>query len=204
MITIINYGLGNVRAFANVYKRLGKDVQIAQAAADLEGATRLILPGVGSFDHAMHLLDASGMRGKLDRLVLQQGVPVLGVCVGMQMMARTSDEGILPGLGWVEGAVKRLHPTDGSNSMILPHMGWNEVKPVQPVKLFEGLETEARFYFLHSYAFYPDSAASSIAVADYAGNFTCAVRRENVYGVQFHPEKSHHFGAQLLQNFAEM
>lgn len=204
MITIVNYGLGNVRAFANVYNRLGKDVRIAHSAGELEGATRLILPGVGSFDHAMHLLECSGMRVMLDHLVLQKGVPVLGVCVGMQMMAHSSDEGGSTGLGWVDGTVKRLHPTDGSNSMILPHMGWNDVYPVQPNRLFEGLEAEARFYFLHSFAFNVVKASNSVAVADYAGHFTCAVQHGNVFGVQFHPEKSHHFGIKLLQNFAEM
>lgn len=204
MITIIDYGLGNVLAFVNVYTRLNIPVAVAKTAADLAGATRLILPGVGSFDHAMELLDASGMRPALEQLVVEQGMPVLGICVGMQMLAHASDEGRLPGLGWVAGRVRKFDLAAMPDGTRLPHMGWNDVRPTDACGLFKGLEQEARFYFLHSYYFECTRPDDILARTDYGPDFSCAVRRDNVYGVQFHPEKSHHFGSQLLSNFAEV
>ena len=204
MITIIDYGLGNIQAFANMYKRLGFDVCRATTASELEGATKLILPGVGAFDHAMELLDSSGMRPVLDDLVLQRHVPVLGICVGMQILADSSDEGRLPGLGWVPGKVKAFKIDERSASLPLPHMGWNDVQPQAGAKLFAGLENDARFYFLHSYFFECAEPQFAAATSGYGLEFSCAVFSGNVYGVQFHPEKSHHYGAQLLKNFAEL
>jgi imidazole glycerol-phosphate synthase subunit HisH len=196
MIAIIDYGLGNVLAFANLYHRSGITARIAKTAADLEGATRLILPGVGAFDHAMERLDASGMR--------ERGVPVLGICVGMQILAEGSDEGVLPGLGWIPGRVRKLDVSALKQKTQLPHMGWNDVEPVRPSPLFAGLEQDARFYFLHSYYFHCTRREDVLAETDYGIRFSCAVNTGGVYGVQFHPEKSHHFGAQLLKNFADM
>lgn len=204
MITIIDYGLGNILAFSNVYKRLDFPVRAARSAADLEGATKLILPGVGAFDHAMELLNASGMRDELHRLVMDRGVPVLGVCVGMQMLATSSEEGILPGLGWVAGRVRRFDPQMTAPPARLPHMGWNDVKPRPGNRLFSKLERDARFYFLHSYYFDCASGEDVLASSEYGIAFACAVAAKNIHGVQFHPEKSHHYGAQLLQNFAEL
>ncbi|MGE7957531.1 imidazole glycerol phosphate synthase subunit HisH [Pseudomonas sp. NPDC089530] len=204
MITIIDYGLGNIQAFVNVYKRLNIPVTIARQPADFEGATRLILPGVGAFDHAMERLDASGMRPTLERLVREQGVPVLGICVGMQILASASDEGLLPGLGWVKGRVKAFADVPELKGIPLPHMGWNDVRPWPDVPLFKGLEEDARFYFLHSFFFDCEGGGGSIASASYGQDFVCAVAEGNVFGVQFHPEKSHHFGAALLKNFAEL
>jgi imidazole glycerol-phosphate synthase subunit HisH len=204
MIAIIDYGLGNVLAFANLYHRSGITARIAKTAADLEGATRLILPGVGAFDHAMERLDASGMRGRATELVRERGVPVLGICVGMQILAEGSDEGALPGLGWIPGRVRKLDVSALKQKTQLPHMGWNDVEPVRPSPLFAGLEQEARFYFLHSYYFHCARREDVLAETDYGIRFSCAVNTGGVYGVQFHPEKSHHFGAQLLKNFADM
>ena len=152
----------------------------------------------------MQQLDRSGMRQSLEQLVLQQSMPVLGICVGMQMLAKSSDEGALPGLGWVDGTVKKFDVSKMPKGTNLPHMGWNDVTPVVDSGLFKGMEQDARFYFLHSYYFECCQQANVLAVSDYGGDFTCAVHRENVYGVQFHPEKSHHFGTQLLKNFAEI
>lgn len=204
MITIIDYGLGNVLAFVNVYNRLNVPVKVARTAAELAGATRLILPGVGSFDHAMEQLDKSGMRPALEQLVVQERMPVIGICVGMQMLARGSDEGTLPGLGWIDGKVRKFDLAEMPRGTSLPHMGWNDVKPTGEGGLFKGLERDARFYFLHSYYFECAQADSMLAQTDYGPEFSCAVRRDNVYGVQFHPEKSHHFGSVLLRNFAEL
>lgn len=203
MITIVDYGLGNVRAFSNLYKRLNIHARTASTAAELLGATRVILPGVGAFDHAMELLDASGMRPVLDDLVLAQKVPVMGICVGMQMLADGSDEGRLPGLGWVPGRVRSFRSTPSSAALPMPHMGWNDVQPTVPGGLFTGLETDARFYFLHSFYFDCADPAHRAASASYGLDFACAVRRDHVFGVQFHPEKSHHWGESLLKNFAE-
>jgi glutamine amidotransferase len=204
MITIINYGLGNVQAFANLYKRMNIPAKIATTAADLADATRLILPGVGAFDHAMELLDASGMRKAVDDLVLQRRVPVLGVCIGMQMLAASSEEGKLSGLGWIEGRVRRFDQSKLPRPARLPHMGWNDVVPKSGAHLFNGLEQDSRFYFLHSYYFDCASNNNVLATAEYGAAFGCAVRSDNIYGVQFHPEKSHGYGIRLLKNFAEL
>jgi glutamine amidotransferase len=204
MIHIVDYGLGNVEAFLTMYKRLGLEATRATTAADLLEAHKIILPGVGAFDHAMELLDQSGMRPALESLVLRDKVPVLGICVGMQMLANSSEEGNLPGLGWVPGKVRSFRSDERSASLPMPHMGWNDVLPRPCSPIFSGLESDARFYFLHSYFFDCDEPSHVAAVASYGLNFNCAVSAGNVYGVQFHPEKSHHFGAQLLKNFWEL
>jgi len=204
MIAIINYGLGNVRAFANLYKLMNVPVAIATRRQDIEGASKLILPGVGAFDHAMEMLDASGMRETLDEMVLRQAVPVLGVCVGMQMLAGSSEEGRLSGLGWIDGRVRRFDHATLRPPPRLPHMGWNDVVPRPQARLFAGLEQEARFYFLHSYYFDCTSSENVLATSEYGIAFGSAVSSKNVYGVQFHPEKSHDYGVRLLKNFAEL
>lgn len=204
MIAIVDYGLGNVLAFVNVYKRLNIPVAVAKTAGDLTGASKIILPGVGAFDHAMQRLEQSGMRQAIDQLVMQQGVPVLGICVGMQILASSSDEGTLPGLGWIAGQVRKFDVTTLPHHTHLPHMGWNDVMPVTDGGLFAGLEQDARFYFLHSYYFDCRQPQDTLAFSDYGIQFSSAVNHKNVYGVQFHPEKSHHFGSQLLKNFAEL
>lgn len=204
MIKIVDYGLGNINAFSNMYKRMNIPVVAAKTAAELEGASKIILPGVGAFDHAINLLDASGMRGLLEKLVNEDKIPVLGICVGMQILANGSDEGKLPGLGWVSGRVRAFKEEEKAANLPLPHMGWNDVEPQGGQRLFEGLERDARFYFLHSYFFQCQQQENEIASTSYGVNFSCAVRSGNVYGVQFHPEKSHHYGALLLRNFAEL
>lgn len=204
MITIIDYGLGNVLAFANMYSRLNIPVRVGRTAEELAGATKLILPGVGAFDQAMERLDASGMRAPVEYMVMEQKIPVLGICVGMQMLADSSDEGTRAGLGWVSGKVRKFDLANMPEGTYLPHMGWNDVKPIRDNGLFNKLEHDARFYFLHSYYFECKDAADGLALTDYGPEFHCAVNKQNVYGVQFHPEKSHHFGSQLLRNFAEL
>ena len=204
MITIIDYGVGNINAFVNVYKRVNIPVKIAKNAADLDDAKKIILPGVGHFDHAMSELIKSGMREKLDELVIVQKVPVIGICVGMQMMGNSSDEGKLGGLKWIDATIKKFDETKIKQVTRLPHMGWNDVKPVVSHPLFEGLENEALFYFLHSYYFKCNNLADILAVSEYGGEFTCAAHHDIVFGIQFHPEKSHSYGETLLHNFAKL
>lgn len=202
MIKIVDYGVGNIQAFMTLFKRIGVDAVRARSSTELEGASHLILPGVGAFDHAMSLLNASGMRPRLEEMVLQQRVPVLGICVGMQMLAGSSEEGKLPGLNWVPGRVKAFATTPASQHLPMPHMGWNDLKVRPGNPLFTDFEPEPRFYFLHSYYFDAQDRDDVAATADYGLDFDCIVSRGHIHGVQCHPEKSHHFGAQLLKNFS--
>ncbi|MES3013530.1 MAG: imidazole glycerol phosphate synthase subunit HisH [Pseudomonadota bacterium] len=202
MITIVDYGLGNVQAIANIYKRLEIPATLARSAAELVGASHIILPGVGAFDWAMSRLNESGMRDTLDELVQRQRKPILGICVGMQMMARASDEGQAEGLGWFDARVRLFDDAKFVGRTHLPHMGWNDIEPARTDGLLRELGADARYYFLHSYYFAPNDSADVLATTVYGDRFACAVQRGNVHGVQFHPEKSHAWGIQLLKNFA--
>ncbi len=198
-VTLVHYGLGNIQAFAHIYQRLNLAVEVATTATQLAAAQHLILPGVGAFDWAIARLNASGMRDALDDAVLVRKVPVLGVCVGMQMMAERSDEGVEPGLGWIKGDVKAFD-FHLDTQLPLPHMGWNDVDPVSNDCLFAGIEAP-KYYFLHSYCIVPTDEADALATADYGNRFVSAVRHDNIFGTQFHPEKSHNWGIDLLRNF---
>lgn len=204
MITIIDYGLGNIRAFVNVYNRLNIVTKIARTTKDLQGSTKLILPGVGAFDQAMTLLNTSGMRGKLEELVLLDNIPVMGICVGMQILAKSSEEGILPGLGWIDGVVRKFDASTIPYKTRLPHMGWNTMSPCSDNQLLKGFSNESRFYFLHSYYFDCNDRNDIIATSEYGIKFSSAVNHKNIFGIQFHPEKSHSNGVSLLHNFANL
>lgn len=204
MITIINYGVGNIFAFQNVFKRLNIQTKIANCKEDLIGAEKLILPGVGSFDYAMTQLNKSGMRELLDFLVLEKQTPVIGICVGMQMMGKRSDEGELKGLGWIDAEVFKFDEKLIHQRTKLPHMGWNDVFPINSNPLFKGLEADSIFYFLHSYYFNCNNPNDIIAKSNYGIEFTSAVNFKNIYGIQFHPEKSHNYGEKLLFNFSNL
>ena len=204
MIIIVDYGLGNIKAFANICNRLNLPFGIAQTATDLMAATKIILPGVGSFDHAMKSLEQSGMRSALDHLVLKQQIPVLGVCVGMQMLAKSSEEGHLPGLAWIDGVVKKFDVVKLQHNEPLPHMGWNSVKKFTEHALFQGLPQDPYFYFLHSYYFVCDKAENILATTYYGENFSCIINSDNIYGIQCHPEKSHQNGITFLKNFGNL
>ncbi|MBA3677878.1 MAG: imidazole glycerol phosphate synthase subunit HisH [Sphingosinicella sp.] len=203
MIAIVDYGLGNVHAFINIYKRLNIPAASARTAEELAVAERIILPGVGAFDHAMERLQQSGMRDALDKLVQVDGKPVLGVCVGMQMMADRSEEGKRPGLGWIAGDVVRFDEKNFNHRTHLPHMGWNDVEPCVDEALFAGVESP-KFYFLHSYHYAPAAEADILAKTTYGATFASALRRGKIFGTQFHPEKSHRWGVSLLANFAKI
>lgn len=202
MIALVDYGLGNIRAFANIYRHLGIEALPARTADDLRAASKIILPGVGAFDWAMTRLHESGLRDALDREVLEAKKPVLGICVGMQMMASSSEEGKLPGLGWIDATVVKFDARLIKSKTQLPHMGWNDVNPVGADSLFSGLDTP-RCYFLHSYFMKTIREENVLATSSYGVKFTSAARSGNVYGTQFHPEKSHQWGVRLLKNFAE-
>jgi glutamine amidotransferase len=204
MISLIDYGVGNINAFLNIFKQLGIAANKASTSEQVERATKLILPGVGAFDDAMQRLNDSGMRDALQQAVKVDKIPVIGICVGMQMLADHSDEGSMPGLGWISGEVKRFDPAAITHTTKFPHMGWNDVKPVRESPLFTGLETGARFYFLHSYYYQCEDEADVLATSAYGLQFASAINHNHIYGIQCHPEKSHHFGIQLLQNFANL
>ena len=204
MIALIDYGIGNIQAFLNAFKRLGISARRANTVADLESASHLILPGVGAFDHAMTMFEQSGLRPAVEDLVTKKKRPILGICVGMQMLSSGSDEGRLPGLNWIPGRVRAFKQAGELEKLPLPHMGWNNIETSAAHALFSGLEETSSFYFLHSYFFDAENKSDVIATANYGINFDCIVSHNNIYGIQCHPEKSHHSGAQLLKNFSEV
>jgi imidazole glycerol-phosphate synthase subunit HisH len=204
VIYIVDYGLGNIKAFSNVFKRLNIEVNLAKSALDLKSASKIILPGVGSFDHAMTLLKDSGMFDELNNQVLNEKKPVIGICVGMQILANGSDEGDLPGLGWIPGMVRKFDASKLSHKTSLPHMGWNTIEVNQNIPLFDSIDDRSRFYFLHSFYFEPEDDINTAAYTDYGIKYSSCVLKDNIYGVQFHPEKSHSNGELLLKNFANL
>ena len=205
MICIVDYGIGNIQAFMNLFKRLGVEARRSDTPDQLLDAERLMLPGVGHFDHAMQQLNDSGMRPKLEELVLGAHVPIVGICVGMQMLAKGSEEGRLPGLNWIPGRVRSFATQPKSADLPLPHMGWNELKPRDNSKLFsKGFDKAPQFYFLHSYFFDVEDKQDVAATASYGLDFDAVVSHGHIHGVQFHPEKSHHWGEQLVKNFVEI
>jgi glutamine amidotransferase len=200
MIAIVDYDMGNVGSIANMLRKLGVESVITSDPAQLEVAEKLILPGVGAFDTGMTNLDRSGLIPVLNRKV-EQGTPVLGICLGMELLTRGSQEGVCPGLGWIDGETVRFKFENGQK-LNVPHMGWNSVQPSTPSVLLRDLPADARFYFVHSFHVVCDSADDVAGRTSYGYDFASVVERGNVFGTQFHPEKSHRFGMGLLRNFA--
>ncbi len=204
MIGILNYGLGNIKAFLYIYKNLGIDVCIIDNNEDFAKINKLILPGVGTFDNAIQKLKKSNLYNNLEEYVINKKVPILGVCVGMQIMANTSEEGECKGLGWISGEVKKFTKLDNYSSFRLPHMGWNNIKVTEKnCKLFNGIDNP-EFYFLHSYYYLLKDKKYSISKTNYTIEFSSAICKDNIFATQFHPEKSHHNGVILLKNFSEI
>ena len=205
MIKIVDYGVGNIQAFMNLFKRIGISVERAKNKGDITNASKLILPGVGHFDHAMRKLNNSGMRQALEEAVVISEIPILGICVGMQMLANESEEGNLPGLGWISAKVRAFSGNLKSSKLLLPHMGWNTLNISKSNLLFPNKNDEsAQFYFLHSYFFDAIEKEDILATTNYGFKFHAIVSHKNIYGVQFHPEKSHKWGEKLLKNFSKI
>lgn len=202
MIHILDYGLGNVGSISNMLRWIGCEVTVASSPESLLGASKIIVPGVGSFDTAMGMLEKSGFREALDLKVKEERVPILGICLGMQLFALTSEEGVARGLGYIDSHFKRFSPDHENRRLLVPHMGWSQVKITQPHALTHGLSDEARFYFVHSYWGSCHDAENVILTCQHGVTFAAAFASGNVMGVQFHPEKSHRFGMKLLHNFA--
>ncbi|NCP84927.1 MAG: imidazole glycerol phosphate synthase subunit HisH [Bacteroidetes bacterium] len=204
MIGIVDYGSGNIQAIANIYKRLNIECKIINNPAELESAYKLILPGVGAFDECMKQLLESGLKDKLDELVLIKKTPILGICIGMHIMADSSEEGNLKGLGWIKGKVKKFDISRIQSKPYLPHMGWNNISDNNNHKIFDKVDKEQGFYFVHSYYYDCDEEKNVLSTCHYGINFASSIYDHHIFGMQFHPEKSHSNGIQLLENFAKL
>lgn len=203
MITIINYGLGNLGSVQNMLKRIGAPCKITSDLKEIEEAEKILLPGVGAFDSAIQKIDELNLRSVLVKKAKVDKIPFLGICLGMQLLTRNSEEGVLKGLDLVPAKTIKFK-FDNTLNLKIPHMGWNFVKQNTPSKLTEDFTPEHRFYFVHSYKVVCDDNTNSILKTNYGGDFDSAIQNENVYGTQFHPEKSHKYGMHLLTNFAKI
>lgn len=199
-VAVVNYGMGNVDSVVRSLEECGAEVTVTDREEDFESAGAVVLPGVGSFSDGMRCLRERGLTDVLRRHVFEKDAPFLGICLGMQLLASRGEEGgDTPGLGWVPGTVRKF--TADRVGVRIPHAGWNEVNFKGRPALFEGIEPGRDFYFVHSYRFIPDAVADVLAETPYCGSFASAVQRNNIFGVQFHPEKSQKVGLRLLKNF---
>jgi len=204
MITIVDYGMGNLASVQNMFKRIGAACEITGDLDKISKAQKILLPGVGAFDAAISRIDSIGLRSVLSQKALQEKVPVLGICLGLQLLTDSSEEGQLQGLGWIPAKVLKFRFEAGSKLKV-PHMGWNEIHIVHPNKLVENLPEEPRFYFVHSYYAKAEDDKYVIARTNYGHDFDSIITNgDNIFGAQFHPEKSHKFGMKVLENFASL
>jgi glutamine amidotransferase len=203
MLTIVDCGMGNLGSIENMLKKIGCAPRVSSHVTDIAAANKIILPGVGAFDQGMRNLRKLGLEPVLGEKVMLGKTPVLGICLGMQMLGRASEEGTEPGLGWIAGVCRKFGGPGWDPQLKIPHMGWNTVSPTTADPLLEGFQSAPRFYFVHSYRMVCDTPESVIGVTDYGGPFASVVRTNNIFGTQFHPEKSHRFGMTLLRNFIE-
>lgn len=204
MITILNYGSGNINAIKNIYERLNIPCEFATTREQLQKADHIILPGVGAFDETISTLMDKGYHEVLNKKVFDEKIPILGICVGMQMLADSSEEGELSGLGWIHGKVKKFDKSLIPDKPKIPHLGWNSIEIIRECPLFKDIDSEVGFYFVHSYYYECADEFNVICKTQYGKVFHSAINNKNIYGVQFHPEKSHDNGIQLLRNFANL
>jgi imidazole glycerol-phosphate synthase subunit HisH len=204
MIVIVDYGAGNLASISNMLRRLGVDVAISSDSRVIEIAEKIILPGVGAFDHAMRKLREGALLPVLEQRVVHERVPLLGLCLGAQLLTRSSEEGAERGLGWVDAVTVRFDPSRAIERIAIPHMGWSDVKSIKGHALLATEELEPRFYFAHSYHIQSSDPELTIGTATHGYEFPAAIAAGNIMGVQFHPEKSHVFGLRLLRNFCEL
>jgi len=201
MIVIVDYGVGNLSSVSNMLRKAGGDVLISSKPNDILGADKLLLPGVGHFDYGMKMLNASGLRDAIDRYALELRRPVLGICLGAQILGMGSEEGEESGLGWIDMACRKLPSMPGVR---VPHMGWNHIFRKKASLLVDEMENEARFYFVHSFYMDCDQSEDILATTIHGIEFTCAVQKGNIMGVQFHPEKSLRHGLALMKSFVDL
>jgi glutamine amidotransferase len=203
-VTIIDYGMGNLGSIVNMLKKVGATAVISSDIATIEKASKLILPGVGAFENGMKNLNNLGLTPILNAKVIRDKTPLLGICLGAQLLTKRSEEGNLPGLGWLDAETVRFKFDATQTDLKVPHMGWNSISITQPHPIFEGMYADPRFYFVHSYHFLCNDPRDILAKTCYGYEFTSVVTKENIVGTQFHPEKSHKFGMKLLKNFVEL
>ena len=203
MITIVDYGVGNLGSIINMLKKVGAKAKASSDPDELRQAEKLILPGVGAFDPGMRKLNEVGLVPLLSKLVLEKKVPVIGLCLGMQLMTKGSEEGTETGLGWIDAETVRFKFGPENAHLKIPHMGWNTLDIQRQHQLVSDLGPESRFYFVHSYHIVCNDEADVVAYTDYGYPLAAVISKDNIMGAQFHPEKSHKYGMQLLKNFAE-
>ncbi|ASC64864.1 imidazole glycerol phosphate synthase subunit HisH [Achromobacter denitrificans] len=203
MIAIVDYDIGNVGSVQNMLRKIGAQATITRDPAVLRAADKLILPGVGAFDEAIHNLRRFDLFDLLNELVQQERKPILGVCLGAQLMTKSSEEGSQAGLGWLDARIVKFKATS-HQPLRIPHMGWNVVNPVRPdMEIFQNVVRPMRFYFVHSYHMVADSPEIALAHTPYGHDFCSVLGNDNILAMQFHPEKSHNYGLQVYRNFVE-
>lgn len=203
MVTIIDYGVGNIGSIANMLRKIGSDSIITSDQEKIKDADKIVLCGIGAFDDGITKLEQMNIIDVLRQKVLEEKTPILGVCLGMQLFTKGSEEGAKQGLGFIDGYTRRFNFQSNGNERALrvPHMGWNIARAVKPSRLYENMYDDPRFYFVHSYCVALENKEDELLQTVYGYNFTSAFEKNNIIGVQFHPEKSHKFGIRLYENF---
>jgi imidazole glycerol-phosphate synthase subunit HisH len=204
MVSIINYGLGNLGSILNMFKKLGIEARLVSRPEEILSSAKLLLPGVGAFDAGMDNLRNSGLIESMNEQVINKKVPLLGICLGMQMLGKGSEEGKSPGLGWIDAFTHKFNFNENEDRLTVPHMGWNFIRIEKQHPIVRDLPVNPRYYFVHSYYVKCQNKEDVLLTSNYGIDFTCGLQHNNIIGVQFHPEKSHKYGFQLLKNFSDI